>query len=145
MLFCSFFSTFGQMMPVQLSISLLISCILIIICCLIVSNIVITGYNLASTIHLLKVSEMLLSTESQQLPNLNQALLQCCGSVFITSLAPSGVHCANLALARLNNIVQGAFAQAQNSFCQSFSLYFFLQLAYMCLAQFLCSAIGAQW
>ena len=39
---------------------------------LIVSSIVIIGKNLASNIHLLKDSHILLSTESQLEPNLNQ-------------------------------------------------------------------------
>jgi high-affinity K+ transport system ATPase subunit B len=42
---------------------------------LIVSSMVIIGKYLASTIHLLKVSHILLSTKSQLEPNLNNALL----------------------------------------------------------------------
>ena len=58
----------------------------------IVSSMVMIGKNLASTIHLLKDSHILLSTESQLEPNLNQALLQCCGWVFIIACAPAGVN-----------------------------------------------------
>ena len=42
---------------------------------LMVSSMVMIGKNLASIIHLLKDSQMLLSMESQFDPNLNQALL----------------------------------------------------------------------
>jgi len=122
-----------------------LSWILTITFLLIVSNIVIIGKYLASTIHLLNDSHKLLSTLSQFDPNLNHALLQCCGWVLRIAWAPWTVALANLALAKLNNIRQGALAQAQNFFCHSFSVKCFFQLAYICLAQFLCSAFGAQF
>jgi hypothetical protein len=100
---------------------------------------------LAWTIHLLNDSQILLSTESQSDPSLNHALLQWWGSLSMIALAPFGVCCAKIAHDLLNNIEHGAFAHAQNNFCQSLFLNFFLQLAYMCLAQFLCSALGIQF
>jgi hypothetical protein len=59
--------------------------------------------------------------------------------------APTGVCCANLALARLNNMLHGAFAHAQKGFCHSFLWKSFFQLAYICLAQYICSAFGAHF
>ena len=133
----------GHIRVCHLSDLALFSWILTMTFLLIVSSMVMIGKNLASTIHLLKDSHILLSTESQLEPNLNHALLLWVGSVFNTAAAPSLVACASLALAKLNNILHGALAHLHHFFCHSFFLNFFFQFAYMCLAQFLCSARGA--
>lgn len=109
----NFLRMFGQILPIHLSDLDLCSWILTITFLLMISSMVMIGKNLASTIHLLNDSQRLLSTESQLLPKLNQALLQCCGCVL-------RMACPSLALARLNNILRGAFAHAQNFFCHSF-------------------------
>ena len=106
----SFLRMLGHTVPMYVC-DLDLFCWILITFLLIVSNIVTIGKNLASTIHLLNVSHMLLSTESQFDPILNQALLQWAGSVFIKACAPSGVYFASLALARLNNDGQGASTQ----------------------------------
>ena len=62
------------------------------------SNIVKIGLNLASIIQLLNDSLMLLSTDSQLDPTLNQARHQCMGSVFYKSFHPLGVLLAILFL-----------------------------------------------
>ena len=94
----NFLIMFGHTAIVHMSLLLLFSWILLVTWILMSSNIVMTGLNLDSIIQLLKDSLMLLSTDSQFEPSLNQARDQWTGSVFSKSSHPRGVFAASLFL-----------------------------------------------
>ena len=94
----NFLIMLGHTAIVHLSLLLLFYWILLVTWILMSSNIVIIGFNLDSIIQLLNDSLMLLSTDSQFDPSLNQALHQCIVSVLSKSIHPVGFFTASLFL-----------------------------------------------